>query len=651
MSEAGKHRERKILIVEDEPAHAEAIRRYLMNSGDECNVIMASTIGEFNRITAAVTPDLVIADINLPDGDAFSLLSNDMESHPWPVLVMTSFGDEETAVKAIKSGAIDYIVKSPEAFRNITHVVKRNLREWRSIQKIRETEQRFRILFETMDQGVIYMDSSGRITAANSAAERITGYTLEEMQDMPFLKPGPWITISETGALLPGQAHPADIALRSGTPVKDKVMGIHNPQKEKFVWMIVSAVPQFRNNSSDPYLVFTTFTDITELKQSEIDLKEAKLKAEESDRLKSAFMANMSHEIRTPMNGILGFADLLRTPELSGDSHKMYIEAITASGKRMLDIINDLIDISRIEAGQTEIKKENTNIPSLVQELVLFFRPEADKKGIYLKTNNQLTGDQSLIITDKGKVAQIITNLIKNALKFTPRDGIIEAGCRINDEQSIMVYVKDSGMGVREDLHGKIFERFRQGEGADLHEGVGLGLAISKAYAELLGGYIDLESEPGKGSFFYFTLPLTSSVPVVPHKDDHSKYSEVVPEQCILVAEDDDISYTLLKETLRRANITTCRAESGDAAIELVKQKDNISLILMDMKMPMVSGIDATREIKKIKPEIPIIAQSAYISQSDIKAALDAGCDDYITKPIDIRVLLNKIAKHNLTVS
>lgn len=651
MSDAGKHREKKVLIVEDEPAHAEAIRRYLMNSGDECNVITASTIEEFNRIIAAITPDLVIADINLPDGDAFSLLSSDMESHPWPVLVMTSFGDEETAVKAIKSGAIDYIVKSPEAFRNITHVVKRNLREWRSIQKIRETEQRFRILFETMDQGVIYMDTTGRITAANSAAERITGYTLEEMQDMPFLKPGPWITISDNGSLLPGLPHPADTAFRSGTPVKDKVMGIHNPQRGKFVWMIVSAIPQFRNKGSEPYQVFTTFTDITDLKQSEIDLKEAKLKAEESDRLKSAFMANMSHEIRTPMNGILGFADLLKTPELSGDSHKMYIEAITSSGKRMLDIINDLIDISRIEAGQTEIKKENTNIPSLILELVMFFRPEADKKGIYLKTDNQLTGDQSLIITDKGKVAQIITNLIKNALKFTPRNGIIEAGCRLNDEQSIMVYVKDSGMGVREDLQKKIFERFRQGEGADLHEGVGLGLAISKAYAELLGGFIGLESEPGKGSFFYFTLPLTSSVPSKPNKDDQLKYIEAVPDQCILVAEDDDISYTLLKETLRRANIITCRAESGDAAIELVKQKDNISLILMDMKLPNVSGIDATREIKKIKPEIPIIAQSAYISQSDIKAALDAGCDDYITKPIDIRVLLNKIAKHNLTVS
>lgn len=650
MSEAGKHREKKVLIVEDEPAHAEAIRRYLINAGDECNVIVASSIEEFNNIVKVVRPDIVIADINLPDGDAFSLLSSDMESHPWPVLVMTSFGDEETAVKAIKSGAIDYIVKSPEAFRNITHVVKRNLREWRSIQKIRETEQRFRILFETMDQGVIYMDTSGRITAANSAAEKITGYTLEEMQDMPFLNPGPWITINEDGSLSPGQPHPADIAFRSGTPVKDRVMGIHNPQTEKFVWMIVSAIPQFRYERSEPYQVFTTFTDITDLKQSEIELKEAKLKAEESDRLKSAFMANMSHEIRTPMNGILGFADLLKTPELSGDSQKMYIEAITASGKRMLEIINDLIDISRIEAGQIEIKKENTNIPSLIHELIIFFRPEADKKGIYLRAENQLPENQSLIITDKTKVAQIITNLIKNALKFTPRNGIVEAGCRLNDEHNILVYVKDTGMGIREDLQGKIFERFRQGEGADLHEGVGLGLAISKAYAEMLEGNIGLESDPGKGSFFYFTLPLTSGVELPLRKEDPSRYFEAVPDQCILVAEDDDISYTLLKETLRRANIITCRAESGEAAIELVKQKDNISLILMDLKLPVISGIDATREIKKLKPELPIIAQSAYISQSDIKKALDAGCDDYITKPIDIRVLLNKIAKHNLPV-
>jgi CheY-like chemotaxis protein/two-component sensor histidine kinase len=367
--------------------------------------------------------------------------------------------------------------------------------------------------------------------------------------------------------------------------------------------------------------------------------------------LKSAFMANMSHEIRTPMNGILGFAELLKTPELSGESQKMYIEAISLSGKRMLDIINDLIDISKIEAGQIEIRKENTDIPVLVRELILFFRPEADKKGIYLRSQNELPEEYSLMVTDKTKVAQIITNLIKNAIKFTPQDGMIEVGCRLHDDQNILVYVKDSGTGIRKELQSKIFERFRQGEGADMHEGVGLGLAISKAYVEMLGGIIGIESEVDKGSIFYFTLPLSQSIEKALKKEEDKGSAMPTPQgQCLLIAEDDDISYTLIREALSRNNITTCRAKTGREAVELVKNKNDISLILMDIKLPELNGMDATREIKKIKPGMPVIAQSAYVSQSDIKAALDAGCDDYITKPVDIKVLINKIARHNLPV-
>jgi signal transduction histidine kinase len=288
-------------------------------------------------------------------------------------------------------------------------------------------------------------------------------------------------------------------------------MGIQNPKTASFVWVLVSSVPQFRKNESVPYQVFTTITDITQLKNTELALIKAKEKAEESDRLKSVFMANMSHEIRTPMNGILGFADLLKIPELSGESHKMYIDAITQSGRRMLDIINDLIDISKIEAGQTEVKNENTNIPALIRELVMFFRPESEKRGIYLRSEIQLPEDVQMLMTDRTKLGQIITNLIKNALKFTPRDGMIEIGCRLHEEDRILIYVKDSGMGIRKELQGKIFERFRQGDSAELHEGVGLGLAISKAYAEMLGGKMDLDSEPGKGSLFFFTIPVSRS--------------------------------------------------------------------------------------------------------------------------------------------
>jgi PAS domain S-box-containing protein len=649
MSEIIRHRLRKILIIEDDPAHAEAIRRYLFSNEEDCGVHIITTLKEFNEKVAGIKPDLVIADINLPDGSAFSILKGDIENQPWPVLIMTSYGDEEMAVKAIKSGALDYMVKSPESFKNIRHIVKRNLREWRNIQKSRESEKKFRILFETMDQGVIYQDINGRISAANSAAERITGYALEEMQDMPFFDPGPWITIHEDGSSHHGDAHPSAIALRSGLPVINRVMGIRNPRTDSFMWLLISAIPQFRKDGTEPYQVFTTLTDITQLKMTEFELKKAKEKAEESDRLKSAFMANMSHEIRTPMNGILGFADLLKTPELSGESQQMYIEAINSSGKRMLDIINDLIDISKIEAGQTEIKKENTNIQVLLRELLLFFKPEAEKKGITLNSDIKLKRDDFIIDTDKTKVAQIVTNLLKNALKFTPVKGSIELGSMLRDDQTLLFYVKDTGMGIRKELQSKIFDRFRQGDNADLHEGVGLGLAISKAYVELLGGNIGIESEPGKGSVFYFTLPYREKL-ISPgiNKSEHDHVD--IPGMCILIAEDDDVSYTLLREMLKRANIGTCHARNGKEAVDMVKNMDNISLILMDIRLPVMNGLEAVREIKKIKPEIPVIAQSAYVSQADIRQSIDAGCDDYITKPIDIKLLMNKISRHNLPV-
>ncbi|MGE5406315.1 MAG: response regulator [Methanosarcina sp.] len=642
MNDPSRNRFRNVIIIEDEPAHAEALRRYLSTSENDCAVKIAGTLAEFNQMVEQIVPDIVIADINLPDGTAFSLLRSDPEDQQWPVLIMTSYGDEEVAVKAIKSGALDYLVKSPEAFRNITHVINRNLREWRIIQQSRESERKFRFLFETMEQGVIYQDYNMKISAANPAAQKITGYSLAEMQNSSFFEEGPWFDISEDGNVSPSKIHPSIVANQTGEPVKERVMGFQNPAEDRFVWLLVSSRPYFRKQ------VFTTFTDITEMKLSELALKNAKQKAEESDRLKSVFMANMSHEIRTPMNGILGFSDLLKTPELSGESQKMYIEAINSSGKRMLDIINDLIDISKIEAGQTEVRNENTSIPDLLRELVLFFKPEADKKNITLKTDIRLPSSEFSINTDRTKLAQIITNLVKNALKFTHSGGTIELACRIKDERSLILSVKDNGTGVRKELQDKIFERFRQGDRADEHDGVGLGLAISRAYVEMLGGIIGIESEPGKGSDFFFTLPL----PVIPGGYMQKEGGDIKPgmphQLNILVAEDDEISYFLIKETLTRNNITPLHATNGREAVNIVKSGKDIDLILMDIKLPVMNGLDATREIKKINPGIPVIAQSAYVSQEEIQRSIEAGCDDYISKPVDIKELFRKIMRFNV---
>jgi signal transduction histidine kinase/DNA-binding response OmpR family regulator len=638
MKNRGKN---KLVILEDEPAHAEAIRRSLPETEYDC--YLASSLREFRQIVSSIHPDLVIADLNLPDGTAFTLLQGNLESQLWPVLVMTSYGDEEMAVKAIKSGALDYIVKSPEVFKNIDHVVKRNLRDWTNFQKSRENEKKFRILFETMAQGVVYHNKQGAIISANPAAEKILGLTREQMKNTTSFGPE-WKTIHEDGSEFSGETHPAIVALQSGLPVKDTIMGIMNPGKSEYTWILINAIPQFKDDEAEPYQVFTTFTDITLLKQTEEELKKAKEKAEESDRLKSVFLANMSHEIRTPMNGILGFADLLKIPQLSEESQKKYIAAIELSGKRMLDIINDLVDISRIEAGQIEARKEQADVPTLLSELMAFFTPESIVRGIDLRLNVELPAHEFTIETDKTKLAQIITNLIKNALKFTKSGGYIEIGCNLKDVSHLYFYVKDTGVGIRKELQDKIFERFRQGENSKEIEGVGLGLAISKAYVELLGGKIGIDSKPGKGSVFFFTLPFRSTVSrnAAP-RDETNHVPGSLPCISVLIAEDDEISYVLLRESLRMKNIITYRAKNGQEAVDMIKNQSDINLVLMDIKMPVMGGIEATRLIKEIRPKTPVIIQSAYANQSEIQQTYLAGCDDYMTKPVNINVLFNKI--------
>jgi len=266
------------------------------------------------------------------------------------------------------------------------------------------------------------------------------------------------------------------------------------------------------NLLADPSVesIVINFRDIADRKQAEEELVKAKEKAEESDRLKSAFLANMSHEIRTPMNGILGFADLLKEPELSGEERYEYISIIEQSGARMVSIINDIIDISKIESGQMKLVLSETNLNQQLDYVYNFFKPEAEKKGLQIFCKMIAPLQNEVIQTDREKFNAILINLVKNAIKFT-KTGSIEFGYApsLQQPQSLMFFVKDTGIGVRADQKEFIFERFRQGNETmnKSYEGAGLGLSISKAFIEMLGGKIWVESEEGNGSTFYFTLP------------------------------------------------------------------------------------------------------------------------------------------------
>ena len=390
-----------------------------------------------------------------------------------------------------------------------------------------------------------------------------------------------------------------------------------------------------------------TLVNAMERLEKEEKLIAAKEKAEESDRLKSAFLANMSHEIRTPMSGIIGFLNLLNEPDLSEENKSVYINIVTQSGHRLLETINDIIEVSKIESGGLQVKLSPVNVSELVGYYNGFFRQQTTQKGLEYLVKNSIPTDIRYFKTDKKKLDSIISNLIKNAIKFTPSGGI-EFGCRLDDGMLIF-HVKDTGVGIPEGRMNSIFERFVQ---ADLstsrpHEGSGLGLAIVKAYSDMLGGSITVESKIGRGTIFTFSLPYIAD-------DNNGIIRETIAPETkslkegtkILIAEDDFASYLYIQKSLMGEGVVFLRTTNGDDTVDTVRNDPDLSVVLMDIKMPGLSGLDATRKIREFNKSIPIIAQTAYSLSGDRELAIEAGCTDYISKPINSKELQNLINKY-----
>ena len=382
------------------------------------------------------------------------------------------------------------------------------------------------------------------------------------------------------------------------------------------------------------------------LRQTNYDLEIAKAKAEESDRLKTAFLQNVSHEIRTPLNGILGFSGLLSEEGISKEDIKDYTTIIQTSGHRLLDTVNNVLDISKIETGQIIIKNSPFSINSLLADLYSFFSPPANSKSIELSLIKGMDDSLSLIKSDEAKLNQVFSNLINNAIKFTPK-GAIEFGYKIQDV-FIICFVKDTGLGIPPEFQEKIFDRFTQ---ADISitrgfEGAGLGLAICKGLVEALGGKIWLESEIDKGSTFYFTIPNSSVQETEANLDEKKEIKNNYSSEIILIVEDDWASFRYLSKVLSSSNFTLLHAENGERAIEHVKKSPEIKFVLMDIKMPIMDGFEATKQIKLLRPELPIIAQTAYAFSEERAKILAIGCDDYLSKPIEKNKLLKLIDKY-----
>ncbi|MBT8318334.1 MAG: PAS domain S-box protein [Lutibacter sp.] len=405
---------------------------------------------------------------------------------------------------------------------------------------------------------------------------------------------------------------------------------------------------RFSDINGKKYLV-GVIRDITSIKKAQLELILAKQKAEESDRLKSSFLANMSHEIRTPMNGILGFSELLKIPNLSGEQQQKYIEVIEKSGNRMLNIINDIVDISKIEAGLMKMDMKESDINRQIEYLYTFFKPEVETKGMQLFMNNTLPKNEAIVETDREKLFAILTNLVKNAIKYSNK-GSIEFGYEKKGDY-LEFYVKDTGIGIPIDRQEAIFERFIQADIGDkmARQGAGLGLSITKAYVEMLGGNIWLESEEGVGSTFYFTLPYNrkakeKNIPK-PNEINHNTKNDFKNLK-ILIVEDDEASEILLSIYIREFSNEIINARTGVEAIEMCKKNPDVDLVLMDIQLPEMNGYETTRKIREFNKNVIIIAQTAYGLSGDREKSISAGCNDYMTKPIKKDKLESFIEKY-----
>ena len=398
-------------------------------------------------------------------------------------------------------------------------------------------------------------------------------------------------------------------------------------------------------NEKGKWLVGEFNVDITERKKIETELVRAKEKAEQSDRLKTAFLQNLSHEVRTPLNTIVGFSERINTSKITEEKRALYTEIIIKSSFQLLSIVSDILTMSSIDTNQEIINNEKVCINSLISELELAFSKQLGSKDLKLKTKKFIKDNNFFVFTDSGKLNQILSSLLSNAIKFT-NSGEIIFEYKVKEDY-LEFFVKDTGIGIGNDKHELIFKRFVQADDTIQinYGGTGLGLSICKGLVEIMGGKIWVESELGKGSTFYFTIPKIK--PILENSTENylSQKNHITNEIIVLIAEDQEPNYLYLLELLSDFDCSVILAKNGVEAVNYCFNNKSISIVLMDIKMPVMDGYSAAKNIKEMRPDLPIIAQTAYATKQDF-IKYNHIFDDYLTKPYSADKLAEIINKH-----
>jgi PAS domain S-box-containing protein len=492
-----------------------------------------------------------------------------------------------------------------------------------------ESDKFYEMLVQAANDGISFYDRDWKLRYTNSAFYTMIGYDRES-----YNKINP-----------PDLIHPEDIDYQLRREQSLTTNGFFETELRlrhkmgHYVNLSTRSVI-VRSDTGEVLGALTISRDITRLKQVHEDLIKANIGAEASNRLKSNFLANISHEIRTPLNSVVGFSNLLLTNNLPNEVKEEYIEHINHNSEKLLQIIGDIIDLSRLESSQIEITYEEASLNAIVNEIIEESRQviKRNEKPIILNVRNHFENQGDLIFTDRVWLKRVLSHLMDNAVKFT-LEGSVEFSYLL-ENQSIVFKIRDTGIGINKENLGHIFEEFRQ-EFDGHHrpfEGLGIGLTLAKEVIERMGGKIFVQSEKGVGSEFSFSIPYRPAgslkpKPAQPVADHFLKPIDWSSRKCLLVDDNKDV-LIYLNRILTDTGVAILTARSGFEAIELIKTNPDIDVVLLDMQMPEMNGIEATKEIRKIRKDIPIIAQTAFIFEDDKDIILEAGCDACLIKPI-----------------
>lgn len=634
----------RILFLEDIVLDAELIWREVSANNISFEKLHVSTMPEYLNGLDEFMPDIIVSDYSLPQFDGMSALKIRNEKAPLvPFILVTGHQNEEVAVECMKNGADDYILKENLSRLGpalINAMSRKRLLKSKVIadEALGLANARLKNAQVMSKVGNWELNLSDRAIWSSEEARRIYGFedsddtfNIEKIQSVALPEYRDILDEAMDRLLLYNE--PYDVEFKLERENDGEIRTIHSKAELSI------------SEDREKVTIIGVIQDITERKIIEEELLSAKEKAIESDKLKTAFLHNISHEIRTPLNAIVGFSTLLGEPYNDAETTKSYIEVIMQSSNHLLGIISDIVDISNIEAGLVKVTITEINLNAKLRTLSdIYFSKSAEKKLVFT-SEYALDYADAFINTDSTKLIQVITNILNNSLKFT-QSGFIKLKYTVKDRY-LEFSVSDSGIGIPKEQQDKVFERFYQVQNTvtRVYEGTGLGLSISKAYVELLGGKMWLNSEQGIGTTFYFTIPFVKSYTEKAAEADRNMLgmTKTPEKKTILIAEDIDSNFKLLKYFLSGPGFEIIRAVNGREAVDKFQTNNNIDLILMDIKMPVMDGYAAIRLIREKDKEIPIIAQTAYAD--DKEKAMESGCTAFISKPFDKKGLFRVLSE------